>query len=56
MKESKFQRSWDDWYWSYAYGSKIACINYVNNCTDISEEEKEKIIAYHTNNLGKHKP
>lgn len=47
--------SFDAWYWSYGYASKAVCIKFVEN-SDLTKEEKEKLIEYHRNNLGKHSP
>lgn len=41
----------DNWYWSYKYGSKIACIRYIESLS-IPLEEKLKKIEYHKGNLG----
>jgi len=42
----------ENWYWSYKYGSKLACIRFIES-SDLSEEEKKTRIDYHKSNLGK---
>lgn len=52
MNDEEFQKSFDDWYWSYAYGSKNACINAVRR-SDLPEDEKMVLIMMHEKNMGK---
>ena len=42
----------DNWYNSYTYGSKLACIKYIKD-SDLSKEEKNKRILSHILNLPK---
>lgn len=51
---SDYER-FDEWYWSYKYGSKLACIKAVKD-SDLSAEEQKIRIDYHTKNLGVTKP
>lgn len=52
MQQAISVLDFDKWYWSYGYGSKISCIKVVE-ASDLPQTEKEELIKYYKNNLGK---